>query len=208
MVKKYRETLIDRVWWTKKTRMKSEQRLKKLSGRNSLLNIYYSAFLLIASLISYTKSNYFENSNIDIDFLILIFSILLTIFSIYTANNRYSERADQMRECYTSLSIIEGELNQLSDDNIEKINELNRKYQRIMNSIENHLEIDYLSLKKEKTSEEWMKYLYLNLKSKVFTLIIFLLPILLTLMILKYSLAEVNGPIQTKNVVAENNNNK
>ncbi|GLI56132.1 hypothetical protein PM10SUCC1_16460 [Propionigenium maris DSM 9537] len=196
MAESFRKKLINRIWWTKKIRMESEQRLLKLAKRNSFLNIYYSSFILIASLLSYTKPEIFSK-NIDSDLLILIFSILLTIFSVYTANNRYLERADQMKECYTSLTVLEGRLALLKDDEFEKIDAINVDYQNIMNKVENHLEEDFLVLKEEKKFDEWIKYIYLILKRKLLTLITVVLPIIVVAILLNINSAKalkVNPP--------------
>lgn len=192
MEQSYKEKLTNRIWKTKKARMESETRFNKLDKRNSLLNIYYSVFLLILSLLDYTKK---INFNENFSLYILIFSILLIAFSIYTGNNRFLQRATEMRLCYTTLSKLEGELYILDVSQEKEIQEINIKYQDVLNQFENHETIDYLSTEKSKTVKfPFIKnfkiikcqYGYLWFKYKLSDLTYWLLPFIILYFLKNY----------------------
>ncbi len=180
-MEKLKEKICNRIWNTKKIRMNSERRFLFLDKRNLLLNVYYSLFILIFSVLTYVKKDSFKIIGIeDPDLLLLVSSIILFTFSIYSYSHSFKERADRMKKCYTDLSKLEVELEALEPLSFEKIAEINNRYQEILNNHENQLEEDYLRSKESKNLEEWLKYICYLFKLHFLNILYFLLPFLIT----------------------------
>ncbi len=161
--------------------MCSEARLLFLDKRNLILNVYYSLFILVFSVLAYVKKDSFRIIGIeDPDLLLLVSSIILFTFSIYSYSHSFKERADRMKKCYTELSKLEVESEAAESISSEKITEINNKYQEILNNYENQLEEDYLKTKASKNFEEWLKYICYLFKFYLFNIVYFLLPFLIT----------------------------
>lgn len=165
------KTIIEnRIWKTKRARIQTEKRLEKLETRNNILNVWYSIFLVILSSISYTKP---LDTDIDLDFFILVGAIISLVFSIYCSIPRYKERSYEMRICYTELSKLEIELKK---SNIEEkeILTINEKYQELLKEYENHSTMDYLKILEYKN----FNYYLLVLRDFIINISLYLIPIL------------------------------
>lgn len=119
----------DKVWWTRKARIQSENRM--------LANHRIANFILLwYSLCSVSVSIWilkFSSSNPHTDVLFTIFSVFILSVSLFSANARYAERANAFKENYVALQIlyenIKGETPSTNDID---------EYKRLLSISENH----------------------------------------------------------------------
>jgi len=131
-IESMRKSLENRIWLTKKSRIKAETRLLGLELRDKILNIYYALFLVIVTMINYSNIFKLENQSLkNLDFLIMILSVIALVFSVYTLSTRYGERAKDMRVCYTELGKLEFKLKN-TDFEVMEIEKVNNEYQDIL----------------------------------------------------------------------------
>ncbi|MDH0356352.1 SLATT domain-containing protein [Morganella sp. GD04133] len=130
-----KNSLSDKVWWTKKAKIKAERRLLNLDYYSQFLLLWYSLFLVCYSI--YALVNPTENNNESV--IMVALSVLVLVITLYNSNMDYKGRAMLIKKCYEELSIIEMEL--LAGVGVV---ELNKKYQSILNTTENHLERDFI----------------------------------------------------------------
>lgn len=97
----------NRVWQTKKIRMNAEERMKNNNSFNNFILNYYTFWLLTASILQLVKSNSSQ------EIYVLIASIAVFGFAIYSSTIDYKGKALQYKDSYTQLAHIENELDDL-----------------------------------------------------------------------------------------------
>ena len=121
----------EKIYLTYKTRMTTEARLRKSAQTSHLLLSWYSACLIVLSII-----------NISGRFLVLYpdlisvaVSLVIFALSLFTYGERYNERADQFKNCYLKLkSLYEQEL---------VIEQKMLRYSEVLEQYENQSDKDY-----------------------------------------------------------------
>lgn len=129
------KTLYNKVWWTRKAKIKAERRLLNLDYYAQFLLLWYSSFLVCYSI--YSLVNPATNNTEPV--IMVALSVLVLIVTLYNSNMNYKGRAILIKQCYEKLSIIETELSIESN-----IVELDKKYQSILTTTENHLDRDFI----------------------------------------------------------------
>jgi len=121
----------EKIYLTYKTRMTTEARLRKTALTLHLLLSWYSFCLIVLSILDISnKFEIYYSSMISVAASVLIFSLSLFIYG-----ERYSERADQFRNCYLKLkSLYETTLD------VDKKMQI---YAEILNQYENQSDKDY-----------------------------------------------------------------
>ncbi|MCU4549840.1 SLATT domain-containing protein [Acinetobacter pittii] len=130
--------LKDKVWWTKKSKIFHEKRLLAYNFHSQLLLIWYSLFTVAASTLN-ANSLYLLGINqkqLDPNILI-IFSVLTLTMSCFVSSLNFKGRSLSIKQCYENLALL----------NYENDNEANHKYQKLLDSCENHEDIDYINAK-------------------------------------------------------------
>lgn len=148
--KSFLEELSYKVWTTKGARFKADERLMKVSRMSNISLSIFSAYLIIASLISVYVGNYNLNFQL-INYFVTALSILLLVISQYESSQDYKMRAMKFHECALELSVIYNEIRIFKtikgDDNPEECHtfclDMSTKYQNTLSKYENHLPIDY-----------------------------------------------------------------
>ena len=133
--------LKDKIWWTKKSKIAHEKKLLKYNLHSQLLLIWYSLFTVAPSTLN-SKSLYllgFQQPSIDSNILI-IFSVLTLTMSCFVSSLNFKARSLSIKQCYENLALIE-------ENNDE--DQTNKKYQALLDSCENHSDIDYINAKVE-----------------------------------------------------------
>ena len=177
--------LVDKIWWTKKSKTFHERRLLSYNLHSQLLLIWYSLFTVAASTLN-TKSLYLLgimqpeiNANI-----LIIFSVLTLTMSCFVTSLDFKARSISIKQCYENLALI----------NTQNYDEANKKYQNLLDSCENHTNLDYVSAKiniyystpvekrnsidPSPTIFEMIVYIKSRCLSFVFLSILYLLPII------------------------------
>ncbi|MDE7398683.1 MAG: SLATT domain-containing protein [Oscillospiraceae bacterium] len=173
----------NQVWTTRQARIKAEKRLEQKEMFIQFVNIYYSCFTIIFSLVSYVLGNDW------LSLISLIMTISLLAVILFFNSMRFKDTARQFRENYTLLQKIEFELQFLSKDNIAEVRELQIQYCDLMNAYNNHTSFDYYCAVAEFDKEDrdkvwnkiWKKYYWGCIWRVLVKILIVVFPIVLPL---------------------------
>lgn len=151
----YLKKFKSQVWITRQARIKAEKRLEKKEMFIQFVNIYYSCFTIIFSLISYVLDNDW------LSLISLIMTISLLVVILFFNSMKYKDTARQFRKNYSQLQKIEFELQFLTADNTAEIRKLQMQYCDLMNAYNNHISFDYYcavaEFDKEDKDKVWEK---------------------------------------------------
>jgi len=134
-------SLENKIWITRKTRIKCAERLKTNNLFSQSLLAWY-AFLLIVTTV-FDKLD--KNTS-------LIYSIAILVLSIFILSMNFSERAAKMQILYTQLDALSNKIS---------TNSTKSDYQEYSNLIaltENHSEFDYQKVQFELRKMDKKKY--------------------------------------------------
>ena len=129
-----RKELSDQIWFTRVSRIKAENRLIEKEHFAQFVNIYYSLFAIICSIISY----HYNDTKMGLFTIIITISLMVSL--LYLNGQKYLEQARDYRTNYTQLHILEMKTKDLSQD----IMDIREAYCKLLNSSSNHIEFDYL----------------------------------------------------------------
>lgn len=138
-----KQLLDNKLWVTRKSRINASERLLKAASFIDFINVYYSIFLIILSLISISP---FCKDNGLTSYVGLAGSIALTISIIYATSLRYRERSAALKQNYIALQVLPDRLKFIPEENEESINSVQSEYTELLLTVENHTHIDYLNL--------------------------------------------------------------
>jgi hypothetical protein len=171
------------IWRTRKCRINASERMLSNAKYIEALNIYYSIFVIIVSLISLTKH---DNT---LSIISLSCSIALTISIVYANATGYRERYSSLKQNYIELQLLLDQLSCIADDDEDGIQIISNKYAELLKVSENHIPLDYYKLKKSSTdddlklspSEKWSFYL-LYFCNGLWKIALVLLPIIVIIL--------------------------
>lgn len=138
-----KQQLDNKLWITRKSRINASERLLKSASFIDFINVYYSIFLIILSLISISP---FCNDNGLTSYVGLAGSISLTISIIYATSLKYRERSAALKQNYIALQNLLDRLSLTSDGDDNEIRSIQAEYTELLSAVENHTHIDYLNL--------------------------------------------------------------
>lgn len=177
--------LSDQIWTTRISRVNAEKRLKSTASFVEGINIYYSCFTVLLSIILLSKQSYVFS------LLTLFMTISLTISILFFKGLRYPERARDYRKNYTELQKLEFKLSHEITD--EELLDIEQQYCVLLDDAENHISFDYYKTvaessgdyKTDRWSDEIKFRYYLGLIWR-YTLkcVVILLPIALVIVII------------------------
>lgn len=152
--KSFLEELSYKVWTTKGARFEADKRLTKTSRMSSISLSIFSAYLIIASLISVYISNYNINFQI-INYFVTALSIILLVLSQFESSQDYKLRANNFHKCGLELSKIYNEIRIFKTLCLDAKNEeiakfckrMSYRYQNVLEGYENHIPLDYNNFK-------------------------------------------------------------
>lgn len=134
--------LSDRIWETSKTRIYAERRLVEQATTTELLLIWYSLFLVAASiwlLCAPAKSP---------AYLTVVGSIAVLVASVYLSARNFRSRAVQIRNNYVSLATLVSRARAAENaGDEEELRRVEEAYGDKLVAVENHTEYDYLCLR-------------------------------------------------------------
>lgn len=182
------ESLSNKIWITRKSRIRAEDRLRKNDFLTQLLVNYYT--LIVVGLSIWTL---YDSSHAQlISVLLIIASVLLFGLSIFLTSRDFRGRSLAFKDCYIKLDELYNETELLKAISVnlspQKINELQKKYNDIIYSVENHTSIDYFGVLNDtnKISARQKTYLYWRNFVKgltIFAIVIF--PLILIYIVIK-----------------------
>ncbi|HFJ4305566.1 TPA: SLATT domain-containing protein, partial [Salmonella enterica] len=177
-------TFSDKVWWTRKAKIKAERRLLNLDYYSQFLLLWYSSFLVCYSIYSLVKPPANNNESI----IMVALSVLILALTLFINNMNYKGRAMLIKQCYEKLSVIHT-LSLSSTD----LTEIDKQYQAVLASSENHLERDFIKamvdenantsdkskLTKLPTTWHKIQVLYYSLRNIILFLFLFFAPLII-----------------------------
>lgn len=141
-----KNNLADQIWFTRVSRAKAEKRLIDKENFAKFINVYYSLFAIMCSIISFL----YDDKKMSLFTIIITIGVMISILSLN--RQRYSEQAIEFRNNYTELQKLE--FRALNPNN--EIEEIQDDYCKLLNSAGNHIEYDYLKAI-EDSSDEYKK---------------------------------------------------
>ncbi len=181
----------DRIWVTRKARINTEKRLLRNSLVSEILLTYYSLSVVIFSVWNLTRPNGLIN------LLLVSASVVVLVLSIFLSSQKFRERALAMRNCYVRLEELHQKASQAEEErNKAELQEIEQLYRELLIGSENHSETDYLYLRytlrnnknttlPDFTKIDFLKYWLRSVTRLIFTVLIFLLPICMVVIIWK-----------------------
>ena len=136
MEQSLKEKLDRNIWITRKCRINASERLLSHAKYIEILNVYYSIFVIILSLLSLTEQDNF------LSIISLACSIALTISIIYANSAGYRDRSSSLKQNYIELQLLLDQLSCTRDDDTECIMSISAKYADLLKASENHIPID------------------------------------------------------------------
>ena len=130
--------LSDNIWWTRQSRIRTEHRLLSNAFHSQVILLWYS-FYSVAISIYYLGRDASELSSKYW----LIYSVLVLVVSVYINGFSYKERAGLIKENYEYLKSLFGTAKDIERANGD-LSDVHAKYEKALNSCENHHPSDYL----------------------------------------------------------------
>ncbi|MEI7190531.1 SLATT domain-containing protein [Pectobacterium brasiliense] len=127
----------DKVWWTKKARIKTEVRLLNLNFYSQFFLLWYSIFLVCYSI--YTLVLPVGTITQTESATMVALSVLVLVATLFINNMDFKGRALLVKQCYEQLSIIYTRSRSENPDYAV----LDRDYQAVLSVSENHQEKDF-----------------------------------------------------------------
>lgn len=141
--------LSDAIWVTRKCHINAEERLKRQNLMANIALTAYSTYLVVASLVALK----FPLQQFEL--VSLTGAILTLVASVFVWGLRFSERASQFKASYIRLQLLIAEAASAEAKADEPaLSSIRHTYADILQSCENHSEIDYLRLRFELRSEQ------------------------------------------------------
>lgn len=181
----YTNRFSDNIWFTRKARIQSEDRLKKQHFHSQLLLVYYT---FLAACISIISIKYNHVLGQDTNIIMAIFSIAILVTSLVITTLDFNERSKNFRANYIKLQNI-----YLRAKAIEKKQEdltpIQKEYELALSSIENHDKIDDLYARIEAfstltsripTLKEQRLYKFFKIRYYSFLVIFYTLPFIIS----------------------------
>lgn len=131
------KALKDQIWTTRVSRINAEKRLISKENFVQGINIYYSCITIIFSVLSLI------NGDNKLSMLTMFMTISLLIVILYLNGQKYLTRAREFRKNYTQLHKLEIQLQHVSENEDEKIIEIENNYCNLLDLSENHTSYDY-----------------------------------------------------------------
>ncbi|TCI62860.1 SLATT domain-containing protein [Exiguobacterium sp. SH0S2] len=142
------ENLIRKIDDTRRSRFHMANRLKKEHEWRNKLLLFYNMIIIILSIL--TLYNYYTVNVPMASYVILAFSISLSLYSTHLGGTSRMETAGIMRQNANALSSILSSV-QFSQSEVchtiqhlDKIRYYTKKYESTINNVENHSDIDYM----------------------------------------------------------------
>jgi len=167
-----------KLWTTKGARFAASHRNKIQNELSSKTLGYLSAYLTIVSLLVVYKIPFEPIGENYLNFTITALSILILIFSQFETAKEFSIKSERFHQCsleigelYNELRIAKTFPNITEDDRFQRIIDISKKYDKVLQKCENHNSIDFDYFKTSKKQYFKLtpaKFCYIKLKHYFF----------------------------------------
>lgn len=151
-IKKSLQTLQDAIYVTRKCRINSAERLKNWDCIIAWINTYYTAFLIVLSVIAISSSS---EQSFNVNLYIISSSVLALAFNTLSMTWQFKDRYYAFKENYIKLHSLYLEVSTLQQNSTitkQQVLEYQNRYNELLNTCENHTSQDYYqTLKNDKT---------------------------------------------------------
>lgn len=152
--------LKDLVITTRKNRINAANRLQRTETFLQGINIYYSCFAAVLSVLSLLSDNK------ALSVWSVIITIILAISVIYLNAQKYENRAQELKTNYIALHRLLFKIEEaIAENKVENFTRYYEKYCELLQTSENHINLDYLrQIKKERKMDiqEEIEYFVTN----------------------------------------------
>jgi len=185
------ESFERKIWLTRKSRIKTSERLNLLDFISQFLTCYYSLIIVCLSILNF----YPKFSSEKISLTLTIASICLTVITIFVISRNFKERSINLKYNYIKLDEIIYEIKKFKtnfDNNQNDIDNSINKYFKLLETSENHDQWDYLLARSESSDEklncwEKTKLLYYHLNNIIMLGFLILFPFVISLLIIYFT---------------------
>ncbi|MBS7825261.1 SLATT domain-containing protein [Wohlfahrtiimonas chitiniclastica] len=132
--------LSEKIFWTRLARIEAERRLLANLFHAELILVWYALISVGVSIYSLAHENEISQTYW------VIFSVLTLACSLYVNTQSYKERAMRIKICYEKLDVLYHRAKTAEDNSSTTsyhMEQLHKKYTRILDICENHLPKDY-----------------------------------------------------------------
>lgn len=137
-------SLGNKIWFTSRTRIQTERRLRSGGWHSQFILLWYSFFGVAVAVYSSSTSSETQLDSVTW----VIYSILILVLSGFLQGSRFGERAAAIKQCYENLQKL---LTTLEQNDIDE-RTAREKYFEILDSCENHIGADFV----EAVCVEWL----------------------------------------------------
>jgi len=178
--------LSDTIWWTRKSRIQAAERLLSNDFHTQLILVWYSLFSTGAAVYFLKFSPQSNLAQVSM----VIYSVMILSMSLFMSGRNFKERGMLMKQGYEQLDFIYRKALRLHDNSDQSaLDEISEEYQNIVNSSENHKEIDYIAaivklkwsgdiIDKEKTKYHSVRYFSYFVFRYAYLFLLYLFPII------------------------------
>lgn len=178
--------LSETIWWTKKARIQAAERLLANDFHTQLILVWYSLFSVTVAIYFLKFSPHSDFAQVSM----VIYSVMILSASLFMSGRNFRERGMLMKQGHEQLNLLYRKaLTAENGSDHTALNAISEEYQNVVNSTENHKEIDYitaivkLSLQKEKITKRPTMYHYVRgfwyfIFRGIYLAVLYLLPIL------------------------------
>lgn len=172
----FKENLDAKIWTTRKCRINATERLLASAKFVEFINVYYSIFIILLSLLAYVKKSE------QISLAALILSIALTVSIIYANSTGLKERSATLKKNYIDLQALHNRLLCTDAKDKDKLLSISDEYTELLRGAENHIFIDHYKVRvetsKKLTWKDHLKWFGLCMRSIFLKLCLIAIPIL------------------------------
>ncbi|MGI2132651.1 SLATT domain-containing protein [Shewanella baltica] len=136
--------LADRIFWSKKSRVQAEKRLRTNDLASQVVLLWYSVFTVCISIFELS----FPSGESQFPTIMVVLSVLILCASLFVGNRNFKERSMILKQCYEELGSLESKCFELDKVTIESektrlLETISDGYSRALTLSENHDDNDF-----------------------------------------------------------------
>ncbi|MEZ9258338.1 SLATT domain-containing protein [Vibrio splendidus] len=178
----YAASLENQIWFTRKTRIRTSERLLSNKFHSNLILVWYSFFSFSLSIYLIKSPDYFGG---DADVIMTILTGSVFTLSLFVPQLNLSSRYEKIKENYISMQDLLFSLKLCNS--VCELKEVHNQYTKLLHSVENHTNLDFhyflnydsgldCTIKISKT--DWLRLQCYLMFRMIFIMIAYLVPVL------------------------------
>lgn len=152
---KYIEKFSDNIWFTRKARVQSSERLKNDHTHTQLLLVEYTLIGAVLSVIVIRHNKLFGS---DTDIMLAIMSIVILVLSLVITNFNMKERSNIFFNNYVQLQLIYLESKEIEKIENSDMSDVREKYKKALLDVENHTVMDDICARVENAKSLYSRH--------------------------------------------------